>query len=1092
MLLGGPLGRMGMNPLPIQPAKVHPPLLRHDILSRERLNGWLDAAVGGRVALVIAEAGFGKTTLLADWARQTRRATAWYRLEPDDRDWLAFIRHLVAGGREIDPGFGPKTYDLLLALGPGGPTRDDLIASVAMEMAELASTLPHGLSLLLDDYHSVDGSPETEPVMKALLARTGPGFSLVIASRTAPSLALGRLRARGSVARIDGDDLCFDVPETERLFRDAYRQPIDADVVVDLIDRTEGWAALLSLVHTSLEGRAAGEARGLVRSLSGAVGEVRDYLAEEVLDHLPSRLADFMVRASILEVVEPEAASILGIGPRDDCDEMIRDAAALGLLQEITTGEGHRFVPLVRDYLSARLQREHGSAAVRHAHKALGGYYAAGDWRLAAHHYRAAAEPSMAAEVIQDSLAQILGGGQYRAAADLLAGSDELVVGEVLRSRLLLQVGAVAEARAVSRSAVSAAASHRPDYLSLALQNAASISLGSRQSEEGLSFAERAVAEATGSWERELASAYLALLGASATGSFPALVHRLERLLSVQRKRAHWHHAAITSLNLAQVLVWLDRDTEALRHTVDAERLLTRSSQGYELVSVKLAQAHAEAHLGRWAAAQALLETALETAHPEGQAEAVLEAAGLAAWFGPEDLPERILSRVRRESLPIDWTTHWRILDLWLEEEPQRRSEILDELPADPPLSLEAGAAFRWHFSKARAHLAQNDNQRFADELARAEQVSQLQRSPVEGRLLALLRGVGSGPESLSRVIESWAPASSPMLGVLAYELAGVLPFMSDGAATSVSRAAVAAPHRWRRPLRTSLRSAGSGHRLGRIAELLEEIGQPCDIPLLREFGRRSKRAGRTWGEDLARRLAPKALVEDLGPISITVGDRVIDGRSIRRRVLGLLAFLVSQPNGSATPDRVMDALWPELDPEQGSNSIHQTIYFLRRVIDPDYRAGVSPEYVHFDSEVIWLDRELVQCRSWQCQALLSRRPITEDLIDDLVRNYSGRFAADFPYEDWASNYRDNLHARYLGEIEKALAEGPNAADQRRRLWIGQQALAVDPEADGIEAHVIRLYRQIGASAAAAEQYGHYSSVLRDQLGVEPPSIEDL
>ena len=198
MLLAGPIGRLGMNPLPIQPAKIHPPLLRHDVLSRERLNGWLDGAAGGRVALVIAEAGFGKTTFLADWARHTRRATAWYRLEPDDRDWLAFIRHLVASGREIDPGFAPETYDLLAALGPGGPSRDDLITSVAQEMAELASSLPSGLSLLFDDYHAVDGSPETEPVMKALVERTGPGFSLVIASRTAPSLALGRLRARGA------------------------------------------------------------------------------------------------------------------------------------------------------------------------------------------------------------------------------------------------------------------------------------------------------------------------------------------------------------------------------------------------------------------------------------------------------------------------------------------------------------------------------------------------------------------------------------------------------------------------------------------------------------------------------------------------------------------------------------------------------------------------------------------------------------------------------------------------------------------------------------------------------------------------------
>jgi DNA-binding SARP family transcriptional activator/tetratricopeptide (TPR) repeat protein len=731
--------------------------------------------------------------------------------------------------------------------------------------------------------------------------------------------------------------------------------------------------------------------------------------------------------------------------------------------------------------------------SVRHAQETLGDHYAVTDWRLAAHHYRAANQAGMAADVIQNALGQILGSGRYRAAADLLADTDEMVVvGEVLRSRLLLQVGAVAEARAVSSMAVGSAATHRPDYLSLALQNAASISFGSRQYEEALSFAERAVTEATGGWEREQASAYVALLTASGTGSLPALAHQLEQLLAGQRQRAYWHHAAITSLNLAQILVWLDRDTDALRHAADAEHLLNRSSQGYELVSVRLVQAHAEAHLGRWSEAQVLLGVALETAHPEGQAEAVLEAAGRAAWFGPDDLPARVLSRVRRESLPADWQTHWRIVDLWIEVNAATRSEILAGLPSDPPHSLEAGAAFRWHFTKARAFLAQGDRHGFLEEFGRAEFVCEAQRSPVEGRLLELLRGVGSNADELSRVIESWAPASDPFLGVLCCELAGCLGALSDDATASVGRAVVRAPQRWRGALRASLRQADPGQRVDRVASLLEEIGEQEDVQLLREHGRKSKRAGRTWGADLARRLAPKAMVEDLGPISIVIGDRVVDGRVIRRKVLGLLALLVSQPNGSATPDRVMDALWPELDPEQGSNSIHQTIYFLRRIIDPGYRAGASPEYVHFESEVIWLDRELVDCRSWRCQTLLGTRPITRASLDELVLNYRGRFAADFPYEDWASSYRDNLHARYLGEIEKALVGDIEKADKRWRLWLGQQALEVDPEADGIEAQVIRLYLQIGAPAAAAEQYGHYASVQRDQLGVEPPRIEDL
>jgi DNA-binding SARP family transcriptional activator len=117
---------------------------------------------------------------------------------------------------------------------------------------------------------------------------------------------------------------------------------------------------------------------------------------------------------------------------------------------------------------------------------------------------------------------------------------------------------------------------------------------------------------------------------------------------------------------------------------------------------------------------------------------------------------------------------------------------------------------------------------------------------------------------------------------------------------------------------------------------------------------------------------------------------------------------------------------------------------------------------------------------------------LTRLTVEGVISVYQGRFALDFPYEDWATNYRDHLHARFLAEVERGVAGQLPGADDRWRLWIGQQALLADPEADDIEAHVIGLYRRLGAHAAAAEQYAHYASTLRDQLGVEPPAFGDL
>src|SRR5258705_2747481 len=97
---------------PIELAKVQRPALRDETLERPRLLDWLRAKVHGRVVLVLADAGYGKTTLLADFSRRTRMRTLWYRLDEGDRDWTSLLHHLVAAGREHDPTFAPATSEL--------------------------------------------------------------------------------------------------------------------------------------------------------------------------------------------------------------------------------------------------------------------------------------------------------------------------------------------------------------------------------------------------------------------------------------------------------------------------------------------------------------------------------------------------------------------------------------------------------------------------------------------------------------------------------------------------------------------------------------------------------------------------------------------------------------------------------------------------------------------------------------------------------------------------------------------------------------------------------------------------------------------
>jgi two-component SAPR family response regulator len=143
---------------------------------------------------------------------------------------------------------------------------------------------------------------------------------------------------------------------------------------------------------------------------------------------------------------------------------------------------------------------------------------------------------------------------------------------------------------------------------------------------------------------------------------------------------------------------------------------------------------------------------------------------------------------------------------------------------------------------------------------------------------------------------------------------------------------------------------------------------------------------------------------------------------------------------------------------------------------------------------LIWLDTELVTSRSNKCRDLIKSFPIvpSPDQVQALVDIYGGRFALDFEYEEWAAPYRDWLHASYLEIVERALTSDLETGHFARGINLARRVLDVDPGADQVEISLLRLYRASGAHAAAAEQYGHYATVMREQLGIEPPPLDAL
>src|SRR5439155_13183565 len=182
-----PRNESDVNAFPIHVSKVQRPALPDETLARDRLLDWLHAKIHHRLVLVTAEAGYGKTTLLADFARRTRLRTLWYRLDESDRDWVTVLHYLVAAGREVDPDFASTTWSLLGELGSGGSSRDAIVATFVRELQSIGE---HGAVLVLDHYHAVDDAPALQPIVREVVNHAPERLTIVLLSRRAPTLPI--------------------------------------------------------------------------------------------------------------------------------------------------------------------------------------------------------------------------------------------------------------------------------------------------------------------------------------------------------------------------------------------------------------------------------------------------------------------------------------------------------------------------------------------------------------------------------------------------------------------------------------------------------------------------------------------------------------------------------------------------------------------------------------------------------------------------------------------------------------------------------------------------------------------------------------
>ncbi|MFN2419026.1 MAG: helix-turn-helix transcriptional regulator [Candidatus Limnocylindria bacterium] len=419
---------------PLLGTKLHAPRRRRGVVERPRLTDRLADAKLPLLTLVSAPAGFGKSTLLAEWLSgdaHDDRSTAWLSLDAGDNDPALFWSYVIAAVRTVVPDAGQGALSLLRSSQP----LESVVASMLNDLADL----PGELVVVLDDYHLI-GAAELHEAMSFLLEHLPPQIHLVLAGRADPPLPLARLRAQGDLLEIRAADLRFTAEEATAYLNESMGLHLTATDVDALEARTEGWIAALQLAALSMQGR--DDTGGFIASFAGDDRFVVDYLAEEVLERQPEEIRSFLLHTSVLDRLTGTLCDAVtdGTGGRALLERLHR--ANLFLVPLDDRRLWYRYHHLFADVLRARLLDEEPEQLDELHRRASAWYEASGDQPQAITHAMAGHDVERAAMLIELAAPAALRNRQEATARRwLTALPDELFPTRPVLS--MLKVGAL-------------------------------------------------------------------------------------------------------------------------------------------------------------------------------------------------------------------------------------------------------------------------------------------------------------------------------------------------------------------------------------------------------------------------------------------------------------------------------------------------------------------------------------------------------------------------------------------------------------------------------------------------------------------------
>jgi DNA-binding SARP family transcriptional activator/tetratricopeptide (TPR) repeat protein len=1088
--------------------KVSSPHYATPTLRRARLIDWLNDAASCRAAVIAADAGYGKTTLLWQWEREVPFPCYWYKLDRNDRDWTFHISYLIEAISKRHAGFGRRAHSILQQMGGPGSSRPGVAAYL---LAEMHDRLTEPCTFIIDDWHYVNAATEVRGLWNQILRDAPATCRFVFASRVKPRLQFARFKTHGGYAELRTDSLRFNELEIDELFRDIYNDPLEPAEVAEIERRTEGWAASLQLVEVSLRERTTPEERRqFIHSMPDTTdSDLFDFLAEEVLDQQPEETRNFLLSTSILQQITPEVAERLA-GVHDGRREL-NDLEHRGLFTNRLDEVRYRYHNLFREFLERRLHAERTREEVVGLHIHAASYFeTTSQWPEAIHHYLRAGLQRQAARLIAKYGEDVVAEGRLGLVDEWLQQLPDKAIRE--NARLSLLYGETCGIRGAWTDALEALERARAYFSRKGdrrLEALACLKLSSVHSNYG--DAEKAAAVAEAGVELVPADAFATRLRLEGNLvitrcwlSEPAsvVVRECQRIAVEARARGLDHFSAIALHNAGAMLIRMGRIDEALANLERATRFWSGIQRNpfadhadlalALLASGQVERAHSVALDGvhrtepwPWAHAAALDGHAAVLAHEGRHEEAIARLTearatlpDLGSLRGPLNarlIEYLYLARRTSEIVAITPTIGSDVVD--------RR--LLAEVAPAQALAAHVGGC-SGDCTAVEVHL--DDAQG-----AGADYVAIAGRVKI-GVLLLEHGGRGNERKAWSAIAAALEHGYSRLLRYWTREY---VPFVRtalrvrDGLALIVGLARED-PDAWRSALVELLRTAKGQQRHTILAEV-QRHGSRDVLRALQSMP----------GQDIAvvrRQMqytqAARVYLRTLGGLALHRGRWT--GAAIpidKRRARSLLGVLAAHTQTSLSRDAAIDLLWPESDGDASINSLNQTVFQLRRYLDPGYRAGESPEYIVSTSELVGLDPHLFRSDVDEILKLPDRLAVPDPArraaialrAIELVR---GEFLADLRYETWISSLQMRIHTQLRSVLLPIALGAPTRHTYEVATRAATALLDLDPYDEAALLALAECLAGSGRRFAARTLLVDYAQRVLRELDEEPS--EDL